>query len=100
MNAQETSDGVGPWELPTRLLKVLVYLALGSLVTWRAWTYQLVNEQAYPWLPMLMCAGLVAVLYTLSIVTLVGRSEVLAPVTVAVERDDSTRSQAGDRATA
>jgi hypothetical protein len=99
MNVQEASDVTERSGIASRLIKVLVYMTLGSLVTWRAWTYQLGVGEAYPLIPMILCACLVAVLYTLSVVTLLGRSEVLTTVAVG-ERDDSTRRRAAGRATA
>jgi hypothetical protein len=76
-------------------------MTLGSLVTWRAWSYELGSNDPYPLLPMIMCAGLVSVLYTLGVVTLAGRSQVLAAATVAVgERDETNLRRAAGRATA
>ncbi len=98
-----TTDATDVTERPglaTRVVMVLVYTTLGALVMWRAWTYQRMMNDGYPAVPMLLCAALAAVLYVLSIVTLIGRSDVLAPVVVGGDLGDSTHRRVADRAPA
>ena len=96
-SAADVTDESG---LASRLAKVMVYTMLAGLIAWRAWTYDTPLGEPYPMMPMFLCAGLVAILYTLSILTLAGRSAVLAGAVVAGERGDSTPQQAAGRARA
>ena len=62
--------------LAVRLLICLVYVVAACILTWRALTYD-TGVEPYPLLPIAMCAFLVAILYTLGVLTLAGRSQVL-----------------------
>ena len=89
--------------LAARLTRVLLYLGAAGVVSWRAWSYQFTPPaEPYPFAATVMCACLVAVLYTLCVMTLAGRSELLAQVVVADdgERDGASRRRAAGRATA
>ena len=103
----DTTDAMDVRErsgVAARLIRVVFYASLGCLVAQRAWAYHSpLQERSYPMLPMIMCACLIAILYTLSVLTLVGRSGLLSssPSPVAVDgRDDSTHPPAGGRVTA
>jgi hypothetical protein len=100
MNSFESVDVTETPGVASRLVKVLIYVCLGSVVAWRSFTYDTKLGEAYPVLPMFMCACLISILYTLSIVTLAGRSAVLATASVDGGRDDSTHQRAADRARA
>src|SRR4051812_683903 len=100
MNSFESIDVTERPGVASRLVKVLLYVLLGCVVAWRSLTYDTKLGEAYPVLPMFMCAALISVLYTLSIVTLAGRSAVLATASADGGRDDSTRQRAADRARA
>ena len=81
MNAMNTMDVDVPKRpgLAVRLVKSVICMSLGGLVAVRAWAYHSPpQEPSFPMLAMLMCACLIAVLYTLAILTLAGRSEVLS----------------------
>jgi len=83
-----------------RLVKAVVYMSLGSLVAQRAWAYSSPPmESSYPMPAMVMCACLIAVLYTLGVLTLAGRSE-LRTSSSFDGRVDSTLPPTADRATA
>lgn len=90
MNPFELGERAKKPGLVARLMWVSVYTSLACGIAWRAWSYDLgTGTQPYPVLPMFLCACLIAVLYTLSIVTLAGRSAVLAAAVVG-ETGDST----------
>ena len=89
--------------LAARLTRVLLYVAVAAVVSWRAWSYQFTSlAEPYPIAAVVMSACLVAVLYTLCVMTLAGRSELLTQVVVAGdgERDGASRRRAAGRATA
>ena len=101
MNAFEPIEVARASGLVVRFMKASFYLMLGCLVTWRTWNYTRTSGDPYPMIPIVLCVCLVAVLYTLSIVTLAGRSQLLATGRVDDgERDDSMPARAGDRVTA
>jgi hypothetical protein len=62
--------------LAVRLLIFFAYAIAGCVLTWRALTYD-TGMEPYPMLPIAMCAFLVAILYTLGVLALAGRSQVL-----------------------
>ena len=109
----DVSDALDVREQPglaARLIRVVFYALLGCLVAQRAWAYRSpIQEPSYPMPAMVMSACLIAVLYTLSILTLVGRSGLLSSssssssssLSAAFDgRDDSSRPRADGRAKA
>jgi uncharacterized membrane protein YfcA len=73
----ESAEMNGKPGLAARLVRMFVFAVIGAAVGWRGLCYD-PGSQPYPLLAIAMCASLAAVLYTLSILALVGRSNLSA----------------------